>query len=126
MRGTLHLLAPEDGGAFLALIAAARPWARPSWQRYFGATPQVMGFAPLCPDVVFEVVSRSDEVPALRRKMRAYLANGARLAVLVDAYRRVVEIYEPGQDTRILEQPRSVALMAVLPGFELNLASIFA
>jgi hypothetical protein len=36
MRGTLHLLRPEDAGAYLALIAAGRPWARPSWQRYFG------------------------------------------------------------------------------------------
>jgi len=40
MRGTLHLLHPQDGGAFLALIAAARPWARPSWVRYFGLTPE--------------------------------------------------------------------------------------
>ena len=36
MRGTLHLLTPEDGGAFLSLIAAGRSWERPSWQRYFG------------------------------------------------------------------------------------------
>jgi len=40
MRGTLHLLTPEDGGAFLSLIAAGRSWDRPSWQRYFGVTPK--------------------------------------------------------------------------------------
>jgi hypothetical protein len=39
MRGTLHLLTPADGPAFLSLMAAGRPWARPSWQRYFGVTP---------------------------------------------------------------------------------------
>ena len=39
MRGTLHLLTPEDGGAFLSLIAAGRSWDRPSWQQYFGITP---------------------------------------------------------------------------------------
>jgi len=39
MRGTLHLLTPEDGGAFLSLIAAGRSWDRPSWQSYFGITP---------------------------------------------------------------------------------------
>ena len=39
MRGALHLLAPEDAGAFLSLIAAGRSWERPSWQRYFGVTP---------------------------------------------------------------------------------------
>lgn len=42
MRGTLHLVTPEHGGAFLALMAAGRPWARPSWQRYFGLTPAVL------------------------------------------------------------------------------------
>lgn len=36
MRGTLHLLTPEDGGAFLSLIASGRSWERPSWQKWFG------------------------------------------------------------------------------------------
>ena len=39
MRGTLHLLTPEDGGAFLSLMASGRSWERPSWQRYFGVSP---------------------------------------------------------------------------------------
>src|SRR5437867_6032078 len=38
MRGALHLLTPEDAGAFLSLIASGRSWERPSWQRYFGMT----------------------------------------------------------------------------------------
>jgi len=38
MRGTLHLLTPEEAGAFLSLIAAGRSWELPSWQRYFGMT----------------------------------------------------------------------------------------
>lgn len=40
MRGTLHLLTPEDGPAFLSLMAAGRSWARPSWQQSFGVTPE--------------------------------------------------------------------------------------
>lgn len=40
MRGTLHLLTPEDAGVFLSLIAAGRSWDRPSWQRFFGITPK--------------------------------------------------------------------------------------
>jgi hypothetical protein len=44
MRGTLHLLTPEEGGAFLSLIASGRSWERPSWQRYFGVTPRSMEF----------------------------------------------------------------------------------
>jgi hypothetical protein len=40
MRGTLHLLTPEDGGAFLSLIAAGRSWETPAWERYFGLGPK--------------------------------------------------------------------------------------
>jgi hypothetical protein len=40
MRGTLHLLEPEEAGAFLSLMAAGRSWERPSWQRHFGVTPK--------------------------------------------------------------------------------------
>src|SRR4029453_12833348 len=36
MRGALHLLTPEEAGAFLSLIASRRSWERASWQRYFG------------------------------------------------------------------------------------------
>jgi len=42
MRGTLHLLTPEEGGAFLSVMAAGRTWERPSWQRYFGVNARVM------------------------------------------------------------------------------------
>src|SRR5690348_14470170 len=42
MRGTLHLLTPEDAGTFLSLVAAGRSWERPSWQKYFGVTPAGM------------------------------------------------------------------------------------
>lgn len=36
MRGTLHVLTPQEGGAFLSMLAAGRSWELPSWQRYFG------------------------------------------------------------------------------------------
>ena len=42
MRGTLHLLTPENAGAFLSLLAAGRPWERPAWQRYFQMDPATM------------------------------------------------------------------------------------
>ena len=40
MRGTLHLLTPEDASGVLSLLASARTWELPSWQRYFGMTPR--------------------------------------------------------------------------------------
>ena len=38
MRGTLHLLTPEDAGVLLSLMASGRSWELPSWERYFGMT----------------------------------------------------------------------------------------
>ena len=40
MRGTLHLLVPDEAGWFLSLLASGRTWELPSWQRYFGMTPR--------------------------------------------------------------------------------------
>lgn len=40
MRGTLHLLTPEDAGAYLSLIAAGRSWERPAWEQWFGLGPK--------------------------------------------------------------------------------------
>ena len=38
MRGTLHLLVPDDAAAYLSLISAGRSWERPAWQRNFGVS----------------------------------------------------------------------------------------
>ncbi|MFN7738740.1 MAG: Uma2 family endonuclease [Cyanobacteriota bacterium] len=60
------------------------------------------GFAPLCPDLVVELASPSDEGPrgltALRQKMAAYQRNGARLGWLLIPAERAVEIWEPLAD----------------------------
>ncbi|MEU3947664.1 winged helix DNA-binding domain-containing protein [Streptomyces sp. NPDC029526] len=42
MRGTLHLVAVEHVAAYLSLMAAAKTWEKPAWQRTFGVTPEQM------------------------------------------------------------------------------------
>jgi hypothetical protein len=42
MRGTLHLLTPQDAGNYLSLIAMRRSWESGAWERYFGVTPAQM------------------------------------------------------------------------------------
>ena len=70
-------------------------------ERWQELTPeQRSGFPPLCPDLVVELVSPSDQGPrgseALRRKMAAYIANGAQLGWLLFPEKRAVEIWQPG------------------------------
>jgi len=94
-------------------------------ERWESLTPaQREGFAPLCPDAVFEIRSPSDTLRDLQAKMRVYLANGARLAVLIDPQRRTVEVHAWDRDPRLLESPESVSFDPLLPGFTLDLKRI--
>jgi Uma2 family endonuclease len=83
------------------------------------------GFPKVCPHAVFELMSQSDRRPTLQEKMAIYLANGARLAVLIDPGRRTVAIYRPGREPETLVNPATVAFDPELQGFELELAPIF-
>jgi hypothetical protein len=69
MRGTLHLLTPQEGGIFLSLLAASRTWELPSWQRYFGVTPESMDRLRLVIREALdgEVLSREELIEAITR-----------------------------------------------------------
>jgi Uma2 family endonuclease len=106
-----------------SLLSPDVSWVRRErWEALTSA--QREGFAPLCPDAVFEVASERDWFGVLHRKMRAYVANGA-IAVLIDPARRAVEIHLPGAQPRIVEDARQVSLDPVLPGFVLDLDPLF-
>ncbi len=81
-------------------------------------------FAPICPDFVVELRSRTDRLSTLQKKMREYIDNGAKLGWLIDPKNKRVEVYRPGQDEEVLENPTSVSGEPILPGFTLNLAGI--
>ena len=78
------------------------------------------GFAPICPDFVIELRSRSDRFSDLRDKMEEYMENGARLGWLLDPQRRRVYVYRPGRPVEILEDPAAVSGDPELPGFTLE------
>ncbi len=74
-------------------------------ERWEILTPQQReGFAPICPDLVVELKSPSDNIETLRAKMREYMENGAHLGWLIDRKNRKVEVYRPDQDVEILRQ----------------------
>ncbi|MGB3264809.1 MAG: Uma2 family endonuclease [Microcoleus sp.] len=99
-----------------------------SWvkkERWDALTPeQKDSFAPLCPDFVVELRSKTDSLKKLQEKMQEYIDNGARLGWLIDRQNRRVEIYRPGQSVEILQNPATVSGEDVLPGFVLDLAEI--
>lgn len=108
-----------------SLLSPDASWiGRTRWE---ALTPeQQEGFVPLCPDAVFELRSPSDDLADLRRKMQAYLAGGARLAVLIDPFARAVEVYRPDEQPVRHEQVARLGLDPELPGFVLDLAPVFS
>jgi Uma2 family endonuclease len=101
-------------------------------ERWQALSPeQRRGFAPLCPDLVVELASPSDEGPrgvaALRQKMASYQANGARQGWLLLPHERAVEVWGPGnQEPQRLEQAATLEGGTAFPGLFLNLEEIWA
>jgi Uma2 family endonuclease len=77
------------------------------------------------PDFVIEVRSPEQRVRALHEKMDEYIANGVKLAWLVDPIDRTVSIYRPGQEPEVLHDPVSVAGEGPVGGFVLELGRVF-
>ena len=74
-------------------------------------------FLPLCPDFAVELRSPTDRFRRLKKKMAEYIANGAKLAWLIDPYDRQVHIYRPDSVVEVLDNPETVSGEEVLPGF---------
>lgn len=117
-----------NGGYELANGATRAPDA--SWllrTRWDALTPgQRKKFLPLCPDFLVEVLSPTDSLAETRQKMQEYIENGTRLGWLINPRRNQVEVYRPGQDVEVLENPASVSGEPVLPGFILTLKGILS
>ena len=89
------------------------------------------GFPPLCPDLVVELASPSDEPQALRRKLAAYMANGARLGWLLLPLSRSVEVWTPESaagasiPARVLAADQPLEAGQQFPGLRIDLAEIW-
>ena len=102
------------------------------WQAL--SAEQRRGFAPLCPDLVVELASPTDEGPrgltALRQKMAAYQRNGALLGWLLIPAERAVEIWDPLVDPpaprRRLEAASRLEGDPYFPGLVVELEEIWA
>ncbi|NEO76952.1 Uma2 family endonuclease [Moorena sp. SIO4G3] len=86
---------------------------------------QQQKFVPLCPDFVLELRSPTDSLKRLQAKMQEYQENGARLGWLIDRENRRIERYRQGKPVEILDFPTSLSGEEVLPGFVLDLSSIW-
>jgi Uma2 family endonuclease len=87
--------------------------------------PQRRSFAPICPEFVIEIRSKSDRLKPLRARMQMWLDNGAQLAWLIDPERKIIEVYRPGEQPEIHDNPSSVQGSGPVRGFELVMANLW-
>ena len=82
-------------------------------------------FAPICPDFVIELRSRTDSLTGLKAKMEQWIANGAEVAWLIDPTDRSVTIYRQGEAPETLIDPSSVQGNGPVLGFELVMSWVW-
>jgi Uma2 family endonuclease len=79
-------------------------------------------FAPICPDFIMELRSKSDSLTELKKKMGKWMANGCLLAWLIDPIGKKVYIYKPTAPVlEVIGFDKKLSGENVLLGFELDL-----
>lgn len=82
-------------------------------------------FPPIDPDFVLELISPKDSLKKTQEKMEEYMDNKVKLGWLINRKTRQVEIYRLGQAVEVLESPTELSGEDVLPGFVLNLQTVW-
>ena len=82
-------------------------------------------FAPIVPDFVVEIRSKSDSLKPIQEKIGEFMECGCQLAWLIDPFLQKTTVYQAdGSETEV---PFDEVLTggAVLPGFEVKLSDLF-
>ncbi|MEA5554519.1 Uma2 family endonuclease [Anabaena cylindrica UHCC 0172] len=82
-------------------------------------------FPPIAPDFILELMSPSDSLQEVQKKMQEYINNGVKLGWLINSKIRQVEIYRFHKPVEILESPIELFGEDILPGFILNLQTVW-
>lgn len=82
----------------------------------------------LKPTIAAEVLSASNTAAEIRLKLREYFQSGTRLGWVIDPPTQTVAIYQgnPEAPTRVLVNTDVLDGGTVLPGFQINVADLFA
>ncbi len=78
------------------------------------------------PEIAIEIRSPDQTVASQLRKCREYLESGGKVALLVVPEESTVYIQEGELPLRVVIAPESLTLESLLPGFALDLGTLFA
>jgi Uma2 family endonuclease len=77
------------------------------------------------PDIAVEIVSPEQRVNTLVRRCLWYVANGVRIALLIDPDDESIIVFRPDVSPLALGGSERIGLDEVLPGFELTVQELF-
>ena len=86
---------------------------------------QLKKFVPLAPEFVVEVMSPSDRLRRLKRKMEEWMANGVQLAWLIDGDTESIFIYRPETPVEERQGVSHLDGKGPVKGFHLDLLDIW-
>jgi Uma2 family endonuclease len=82
-------------------------------------------FAPVCPDFVIELKSKSDSLTELKSKMEKWMKNGCTLGWLIDPSQKKTYIYKVNDEwLEVNGFDQKLSGEGILPGFELPLSKL--
>jgi Uma2 family endonuclease len=117
----------DSSGGFILPNGAQRSpdiaWVERS--RIEALDPDPNKFLPLAPDFLVELRSATDSLTKLQQKMQEYRSNGVRLGWLIDPQNQCIEIYRIDREREILQSPTQLSGEDILPGFILDLTTIW-
>ena len=95
-------------------------------QARLDAVGSVAGYWPGAPDLAVEVVSPGDRSGEVAEKVVAWLAAGTQMVVVVEPPQRTVVVHRADGVTRTLREGDVLEGGAVVPGWKVPVASLFA
>jgi Uma2 family endonuclease len=96
-----------------------------SWDRFPDRKRPRTPIPHLVPDLVVEVLSKSNTRSEMKRKLGEYFAAGVRLVWMVDPSKRSVRVHTSASQSVLFSSGQSLDGGAVLPGFTLPLDDLF-
>jgi Uma2 family endonuclease len=88
------------------------------------AKEDLTGFPYLCPDFIIELPSVSDSAADAQKKMERWIENGVTLGWLIEPYKKMVHIYEPGGQVSLVSG-KAVHGKGPIEGFTLDLDELW-
>ncbi len=96
-----------------------------SWDRFPDRKRPRTPIPQLAPDLVVEVLSKSNTKLEMKRKLKEYFAAGVRLVWIVDPRQRSARVHATVDRSVLIKSGQSLDGGAVLPGFVLPLDELF-